>query len=98
MNLFGFCFESSPFSATCGCIAKFFISSVALGGGSYFQSNEFAKGSVSLTRTRASTMLKPAALEKKMARMASRAALRPPVPGAGNGNGNGYNDDDSESD
>lgn len=53
------------------------------GGGSYFQSNEFAKGSVSLTRTRASTMLKPAALEKKMARMASRAALRPPVPGGG---------------
>lgn len=53
------------------------------GGGSYFQSNEFAKGSVSLTRARASTMLKPAALEKKMARMASRAALRPPVPGGG---------------
>jgi len=59
------------------------------GGGSYFQSSEFAKGSVSLTRTRASTMLKPAALEKKMARMASRAALRPPVPGGG---------DDSDSD
>eukprot|EP00598_Pedospumella_elongata_P002601 CAMPEP_0184966524 /NCGR_PEP_ID=MMETSP1098-20130426/158_1 /TAXON_ID=89044 /ORGANISM="Spumella elongata, Strain CCAP 955/1" /LENGTH=316 /DNA_ID=CAMNT_0027487803 /DNA_START=166 /DNA_END=1116 /DNA_ORIENTATION=+ len=61
------------------------------GGGSYFQSNEFAKGSVSLTRTRASTMLKPAALEKKMARMASRAALRPPVPGGGGS-------DDSDSD
>ena len=37
---------------------------------------------VSVNRMRAATMLKPAALEKKMARIASRAALRPPVPGA----------------
>lgn len=57
------------------------------GGGSYFQSSEYAKGSVSLLRARASTMLKPAALEKKMARIASRAALRPPVPG-GDGSDN----------
>lgn len=41
-------------------------------GGSYFQSSEFAKGSVSVNRLRAATMLRPAALEKKMSRIAAR--------------------------
>jgi hypothetical protein len=41
-------------------------------GGSYFQSSEFAKGSVSVSRLRAATMLRPAALEKKMSRIAAR--------------------------
>lgn len=51
-------------------------------GGSFFQSSEFAKGMVSVNRQRAATMLRPAALEKKMARIAHREALRPPVPGS----------------
>jgi hypothetical protein len=48
------------------------------GGGGFFQSIEYAKGSVSLNRTRASTMLRPAELERKMARIAAK----PPAPGA----------------
>ena len=50
--------------------------------GSYYQSSEFTKGMVSVNRMRAATMLKPAALEKKMARMASKVALQPAAPGA----------------
>ena len=95
LNLHHFVLLFNPISMCSRVSTHFFLFYVnASGGGSYFQSNEFAKGSVSLTRTRASTMLKPAALEKKMARMASRAALRPPVPGGGGGS----DDSDSDSD
>lgn len=49
---------------------------------------------VSVSRMRAATMLKPAALEKKMARIASRAALRPPVPGTAAAGRKGGDDSD----
>mmetsp|Transcript_28905 Transcript_28905/g.64171 ORF Transcript_28905/g.64171 Transcript_28905/m.64171 type:complete len:168 (+) Transcript_28905:1-504(+) len=39
---------------------------------SYYQSQEYTKGSVALTRSRCSTMLKPAAMEKKLARIAAK--------------------------
>ena len=49
------------------------------GGAAYFQSSEYTKGMVSVNRARAATMLRPAALEKKMARIAAKP-LPPPPP------------------
>jgi uncharacterized protein (DUF2252 family) len=71
------------------------------GGGSFFQSTEYAKGSVSLNRTRAATLLRPAALERKMARIASKESQRvaqglppqrPPAPGSAAAANNGDSD------
>ena len=39
----------------------------------YYESQDFAKGSVSLTRTRAATRMRPAALEQKLKRIAAKA-------------------------
>jgi hypothetical protein len=40
----------------------------------YYESQAFVKGMVSLTRTRAATKMRPAALEQKLKRIAEKSA------------------------